>query len=545
MPIRRIVALLCALGVLAALLLAPPVSATGDPSTSGSGGGHGGGGHGPPGHGGGPGGSNGSHRLREAVTLEGVTEHLDALQAVADANGSTRASGTPGYEASRDYVVEQLEAAGYHPEVQEFLFPYFQVLSAPTFEQTSPTARTFAEGTDYTLTDFSGAGDVTGTVQEANDNVLPPGPDPSTSNAGCEPEDFTGFTAGNVALVQRGTCDFAVKVENAVAAGASAVILFNEGQPGRTDADPVTLGGPVTVPVVFASFALGSELAGQVAAGEDVQVHLTTDTLSEERSTWNVLADSRRGRDDRTVVVGAHLDSVTEGPGINDNGTGTATVLELAQEMAETHTSTPNTVRFAFWGAEEAGLLGSTEYVATLPPEELADIALNLNFDMVGSPNPVRFVYDGDGDATGTAGPAGSDQIEAVFEQFFGSQGLATAPTAFDGRSDYGPFIDVGIPAGGLFTGAEGIKTEEEAATFGGTAGVAYDPCYHADCDTNANIDPTVLDQMADAVAHSTWVFSRHSLPPREAADADVATTLSAEAAPQAAVHGEAQVAAA
>jgi Zn-dependent M28 family amino/carboxypeptidase len=463
------------------------------------------------------------------VTVEGVTEHLEALQAIADENGGTRASGTPGYEASRDYVVSQLEDAGYHPEVQAFTFPFFQSLAPPTFEQTSPAARTFVEGTDYSLTDFSGSGDVTGAVQAVNDNVLPPTPEPS-SNAGCEPEDFTGFTAGNVALIQRGTCPFAQKVENAVTAGASAVILFNEGQPGRTAADTVTLGGPTTVPVVFATFALGDELAAQLIAGEDVQVHLTTQTLSENRETWNVTADTRRGRADRTVVVGAHLDSVVAGPGINDNGSGSATNLEVAQELAEGHIRTDNRVRFAFWGAEELGLLGSTEYVATLPQEELDDISLNLNFDMVASPNAVRFVYDGDGDATGTAGPAGSDRIEAVFEQYFRSQHLASAPTAFDGRSDYGPFIDVGIPAGGLFTGAEGIKTDEEAATYGGTAGQPYDPCYHQACDTTANIDPTVLDQMADAVAHATWTWGHRSLPPRApgagaTADALTATT--------------------
>ena len=126
---------------------------------------------------------------------------------------------------------------------------------------------------------------------------------------------------------------------------------------------------------------------------------------------------------------------------------------------------------------------------------------------MVASPNPVRFVYDGDGDAFGTDGPNGSGVVESVFLDYFASQGLPTAPTEFDGRSDYFGFIENGIPAGGLFTGAEGIKSEEEAAIFGGTAGVAYDPCYHAACDTIANIDATVLEEMADAIAHATLTF--------------------------------------
>jgi Zn-dependent M28 family amino/carboxypeptidase len=474
----------------------------------------------------------GSAGLVRAVDVDGVLDHLDALQAIADENDGTRASGTPGFEASVDYVVRKLRRAGYRPQVQEFTFPFFQQLAPSTFEQTSPTPTTYVEGTDYFTADFSGAGDVTGTLQ-AVDLTLPPTPEPS-STSGCEPEDFAGFTAGNIALVQRGSCDFAVKVANAETAGAVGVVIFNEGQEGRTDAFQGTLGGPVDVPVVMPSFAIGSALND---AG-DATVHLATTTLSEDRQTWNVLADTRGGRADRTVVVGAHLDSVVAGPGINDNGSGTATILEVAEQLARLdrgghhgrnrghghgHGGLANRVRFAWWGAEESGLLGSTHYVESLTDEQRSKIALNLNFDMLGSPNAVRFVYDGDGSDTDTAGPAGSDRIEASFLRWFERNDLATAPTAFDGRSDYGPFIDVGIPAGGLFSGAEGVKTDDEAAAFGGTAGEPYDPCYHQACDTTENIDPTVLDQMADAVAHATWLWSHRHLPART-------TTESAEA---------------
>ena len=156
-------------------------------------------------------------------------------------------------------------------------------------------------------------------------------------------------------------------------------------------------------------------------------------------------------------------------------------------------------VRFAFWGAEESGLLGSTHYVEDLSDAALEGIYANLNFDMLGSPNYVR--CDGDGSATGTAGPGGSAQIEAIFNNYFAGNGLPTAPTAFDGRSEYGPFIDVGIPAGGLFSGAEGIKTAEEAAIFGGTAGAPYDSCYHQACDTVHNLSSKALNEFGDAVA--------------------------------------------
>ncbi len=462
-------------------------------------------------------------QFRRAVEVDGVVEHLEALQAIADENGGTRASGTPGYEASVDYVVERLEAAGYDPEVQEFTFPFFEQTGPSTFEQVTPIAQTYVEGTDYFLGEFSGSGDVTAALVPI-DLALPPTPEPS-STSGCEPEDFAGFVAGSIALIQRGFCTFEVKVANAEAAGAAGVVLFNEGQPGRTDAFTPALGHPFAVPVVMTSFAIGNALNDQVVAGEDVTVHLLTSTQSEDRQTWNVLADTDRGRDARTVVVGAHLDSVLAGPGINDNGSGSATILEVAEELAAVANRSgrrgptiQNQVRFAFWGAEESGLLGSEHYVSTLPEDDLADIAINLNFDMVGSPNFVRFVYDGDGSDTGTAGPAGSDRIEAAFVRFFDRMGLETEPTAFDGRSDYGPFIAVGIPAGGLFTGAEGVKTAEQAAVYGGDEGEAYDPCYHAACDTIDNVNAVVLDQMADAVAQSTWEWS-HRRPPRRAAE--------------------------
>ena len=165
-------------------------------------------------------------------------------------------------------------------------------------------------------------------------------------------------------------------------------------------------------------------------------------------------------------------------------------------------------MRFAFWSGEEDGLLGSAYYVSQLSAREIKNIALNLNFDMIGSPNFVRFVYDGDGSATGASGPNGSATIEGVFANYFAGEGLATAETAFDGRSDYGPFIDAGIPAGGLFTGAEDLKTAEQAAIFGGTAGVAFDPCYHQACDTFANMNNAALDQMSDAVAHAVLTFA-------------------------------------
>ncbi len=223
-----------------------------------------------------------------------------------------------------------------------------------------------------------------------------------------------------------------------------------------------------------------------------------------------MIAETRHGDPDNVIVVGAHLDSVGVGPGINDNGSGSAGILEIAEQLRKVKPR--NKIRFIWFGAEESGLLGSEAYVDSLPQSERDKIAAMLNFDMIGSPNFVRFVYDGDlSDSEPPEGgaPPGSAEIEELFLDYFESQRLATEPTAFDGRSDYGPFIFAGIPAGGLFTGAEEIKTEEQARIYGGTAGEQYDPCYHLGCDDLGNLSRRALDQMSDAAAHATITLAQ------------------------------------
>ena len=240
-------------------------------------------------------------------------------------------------------------------------------------------------------------------------------------------------------------------------------------------------------------------------------------SIRELKTTYNVLAETPGGDADNVVMAGAHLDSVGAGPGINDNGSGSAAILEIAEQMTKVNPT--NKVRFGLWGAEESGLVGSNYYVDHLTEAERAKIALYLNFDMIGSPNYVRFVYDGDNSKFpvgpgAAAGPPGSGDIEALFHSYFAGVNLASAETAFSGRSDYGRFIFYGIPSGGLFTGAEGTKTAAEAAIFGGQAGVAYDHCYHQACDTFANVNQQGLEEMGDAVAHAviTYAFDTRSV---------------------------------
>jgi Zn-dependent M28 family amino/carboxypeptidase len=453
-----------------------------------------------------------SRDLRQGVTVQGVTEHLQALQNIATFNGGQRASGTPGYEASVDYVVDRLKDAGLSVRTQTFDFAFFQETGPSSFTRTSDGTE-FTAGEDYDVMDYSGSGTRSGPVQPVDLSIG----DPAASTSGCEEGDFAGFQPGNVALLQRGACPFGDKVTNAQKAGAAAAIVMNQGDdpddPSRVDLFQGTLGTPVDIPAISVSFPLGQELAQP-----GTTVSITTQTESEIRPTKNVIADlapKKPAKAGKVVLVGAHLDSVVGGPGINDNGTGSAAILEIAEELAQDK-APANPVRFAFWGAEESGLLGSEHYVANLTAAQKSAIGLNLNFDMLGSPNFVRFVYDGDGSSEGTAGPAGSGAIEQVFLRYFQSQGLPTEPTAFDGRSDYGPFIAEGIPAGGLFSGAEGVKSEDEAAVYGGVAGEAYDRCYHEPCDTISNVNSTGLDQLTDGAAHAVAVYAYAKAAPKK-----------------------------
>lgn len=447
-----------------------------------------------------------SERLQQSVKLNGLLKQTRALQQIADVNGGNRAAGSVGHAASAGYVMGQLQAAGYQVELQPFEFPYFQELEPTELDRLAPAATSYQEGVDFATATYSGSGTAEGNVRPV-DVLLPPGAAANSSTSGCEATDFAGFVEGEIALLQRGTCTFGVKAENAEAAGAAAVIIFNEGQEGRTELLSPTLGAPsVTIPVVGASFALGEELART-----GTTVRLSTSTVSQTRTTYNVVAETGKGRADNVVMLGAHLDGVPAGPGINDNGSGSAALLEIAKGMAKEVKKPRNRVRFAWWSAEEFGLLGSAAYVSSLSTAEAGDIALYLNFDMIASPNSGRFVYDGDdSDAVGAgAGPAGSAAIEDVFTDYFAARDLPTQGTDFDGRSDYGPFIEVGIPAGGLFTGAEGLKTAEQATAFGGTAGQAFDPCYHQACDTTRNLSNTAFLQNARAAAHATALFAQ------------------------------------
>jgi Zn-dependent M28 family amino/carboxypeptidase len=429
-----------------------------------------------------------TERLKTAVTGDGVYRHLGELQRIADANGGNRALGTPGYDASVEYVAQTLRDAGYR-------------VGTPGFSARSFSVQDVRLTVDGTPVPAASLGFSPATLPGGASAPLAVLPQDETS--GCELDDFAGVPAGSVVLIRRGTCPFGQKVTNAAGAGAAAALVANNVDGPLTQA---TLGDATgAVPTAGVSKADGDTLAGRAGA----PVTLVLATTIEERQSRNVIAQTTTGDVNNVVMAGAHLDSVPEGPGINDNGSGTAALLETAVQLGGAPVVT-NAVRFAFWGAEEEGLIGSTAYVGGLSEADREKISLYLNLDMVGSPNPGYLAYDGDNSDNEGAGPGpeGSATVERVLLEQLSSTGVAAAGTDFDGRSDYGPFVAVGIPSGGLFTGAEEIKTPEQAQRWGGTAGQPFDPCYHRACDRIDTIDRTALDRNTDAVAGSVGRFA-------------------------------------
>ncbi|WP_266996526.1 M28 family metallopeptidase [Streptomyces sp. NBC_00354] len=221
----------------------------------------------------------------------------------------------------------------------------------------------------------------------------------------------------------------------------------------------------------------------------------TLQTFTSSGATgYNLIADWPGGDPNSVLMSGSHLDSVTAGPGINDNGSGSAAILETALAVSRAQLQPTKHLRFGWWGAEELGMIGSKYYVNNLPSAEKAKISGYLNFDMIGSPNPGYFVYDDD------------PTIEQTFKNYYAGIGVATEiETEGDGRSDHAPFKSAGIPVGGLFSGADYTKTAAQAQKWGGTSGQAFDRCYHSSCDTSANINDTALDRNSDAIAYAIW----------------------------------------
>lgn len=442
------------------------------------------------------------------LSADAMMGHLTRLQEIADQHEGNRSMGTPGYQASVDYVANLLREKGFDVQTPEF------EVRLPFAEEPDVTvsgSKVGAKGMSFTVgTDPQG---VSGPLVAA----------PADDSPGCADADYEGLPVqGSVVLVDRGTCQFADKAGIAAKRGAVAVLIAdNEDRPVEEFGG--TLGSTTTVkiPVLAITEADGARLRANPG---EASIKLTAGV--NVKQTNNVIAQTKTGSTDNVVMVGAHLDSVPEGPGINDNGSGVAAVLETALQMGSAP-EVENAVRFGFWGAEELGLLGSADYIGGLDAEALKDIALYLNYDMVGSPNPGYFTYDGNQSAPPAADgsvprvPEGSAGIERMLTAFLDDAGKPARDTSFDGRSDYDAFTKAGIPSGGLFSGAEENMTAEQAELWGGKADQPFDPNYHKKTDTLDQIDRTALEILGRGVGYSTAFYAqdisgRNGVPVRE-----------------------------
>jgi Peptidase family M28/PA domain len=467
--------------------------------------------------------------LLPCIQRDDLWNHMRAFQAIADANPSpadfhpSRNSGEPGYKASAEYVAQKMEEAGYDVKIQTYPFTYYAYRSEPTFSEASPTARQFVLNQDWT------SGQSTGTatnaqLQPAGGIVIPP-TQTTSSTSGCTMADFDGFQQGRIALIQRGGCNFGVKVQNAEAAHASGVVIFNEGNPGREGLLAGSLqdaaGNPIipNIPVAFTSFGLGQELLDDYNAGNPPVMNLSIDAIViPDAPDYNVIAESKGGDKNHVLVVDAHLDAIY-GAGMLDNASGSAAILDIAQKMKNVNPT--NKLRFIWFGGEELGLLGSEYYVSHLSSTELSHIGYDLDADVFATPNEIIGILD----------PAAPDffsrQVPATFPnrvykastvsrdqsvEYFDSIGLNHEFLSPNGTDAFS-FNAVGIPASGLLTGQDCCKSQEEVDLFGGQLGNYEGNLGTSDggcvdnpfrwCDNLSNNDPRLLTTVSKAFANT------------------------------------------
>lgn len=443
--------------------------------------------------------NNTEKKLLDCVTLDGVRAHQEAFQNIADANDGNRSALFPGYQASVDYVSDQLMMAGYDVTIQDFSYETYYETGPSSFSQIAPVATTYIQEVDFSVMTYSADGELTAPVTGVDLALAAP----ATSTSGCEPTDFIGFPAGHIALIQRGACTFAQKATFAANAGAVAAIVFNQGTPGRIGIYGGTLGSDygAGIPVLEAPFDLGVTLASSSAI-----LSMDINTFTGEVTTSNILADLPGKNEDNVVMAGAVLDSPATTPGINNNGSGASALLETALKMSKVKPQ--NSVRFAWWADNFTQLRGTENYISTLSSDEFDKIALYLNFDVIASPNYVLFVYDGDNsDGVNSGGtppiPDGTDVIENIFDAYYASVNEPTKAYDLWFVSASRLFLFNGVPSGGIYTGSAEIKTPDEEAVWGGVAGEPYDQCAFLACDTIDNVSLEALEINSDAVAYS------------------------------------------
>lgn len=404
------------------------------------------------------------------IKVEQMERTLSHLERIAHQNGGNRAFGTPGYRASVDFVLERA-IQRFGRKFDTWVQPFNH-----TFDQTLDISVTGPGGEDVFV--VSPLYNPATPVPAGYTASLFATPVDDVNGSMCSEEAWTGLDAtGKIALIKRGTCAGSLKLQLAKAHGAIAVIIYNQ-NPG-TDYSTLTLGAEnigTMVPTGIIPLEVGQAWLARLTAGEDLKVRLLVDAITEERETWNVISETKQGDPNSVVMLGAHLDSVIEGAGINDDGSGSAGLLEIL-EAVEKYDGNVNKIRFGWWAAEEAGLVGSYYYTTTLTPEEADKIKIYYNYDMIASMNPQYEIS-----STENAGAG-----KTVLEEFLVAAGKEVVFGEFDGRSDYAGFVDLGIPTVALGTGAEG----------------GFDPCYHQLCDDLTNINWGALEINTKAAAHA------------------------------------------
>jgi Zn-dependent M28 family amino/carboxypeptidase len=444
-----------------------------------------------------------ARQLVRNVSADGINRHLIALQRFADRNGGTRATYTNGYTESLNYFADKLRGAGFEVSTPEF-----------TWDRRITDASVLTAGSARIVPFpiISGMNTPVGGVRGPLLAV------PVDANTGCDAADYAGLTAtGGIAVIKRGGCSYVQKQAVAAAQGAVAAVVYNDlAGPGRCNlGDPAAAKVPTTCITKDEGAALMA-MSGTTAT-LDVRTHL------EKSVTHNLIAQTRTGRKDNVIMAGAELDAEDDEAGINESGTGSAALLEIALKLGGAP-RVNNAVRFTFFGGEWLQA-GSKAYLASLDFEAQLDVAMFLNIHMLGSRNAAYFVYDGDNNTGLGGGPFGSAQIEKTFADYYAETGIPTEGTNFDGASNHYVFIGAGIPTGGVYAGAFKYKTAAQAAKWGGTADSAYDPCHQVACDNLGNVDRTVLDRDSKAVAFAlgTYAISTEDIngvPPRAARSA-------------------------
>ncbi|KAF2675987.1 aminopeptidase-like protein Y [Lentithecium fluviatile CBS 122367] len=402
-------------------------------------------------------------------------------------NHPTRVIGSAGHEGTLAYIYESILQLGDYYKLDNQSFP---AVSGNVFESRLVIGNSVSKSAAP-----MGLTPPTQNKQPVHGDLV------LVENEGCQIGDFPDSVSGNIAFIKRGTCPFGTKSEHAGQKGATAAIVYNY----EKDAVQGTLGTPS--PNHVATFGLSGKEAGPVLEKlekkDKVDAIAYIDADVKQIITRNIIAQTSEGDPNNCVMLGAHSDSVAEGPGINDDGSGSISLLEVATQLTKFNVS--NCVRFAWWAGEEEGLLGSDYYVATLPEEENIKIRLFMDYDMMASPNFAYQIYN----ATNAVNPNGSEELRDLYIDWYKDQGLNYTFIPFDGRSDYDGFIRGGIPGGGIATGAEGIKTKEEEKQFGGKAGEWYDHCYHQLCDDLSNVNMTAWIVNTKLIAHSVGTYAR------------------------------------